>query len=171
MKNPLSLAIGTMKINLNKAVSFHYTLSNEAGELMESSREREPMAYLHGGGNIIKGLENALEGKSAGDIFQVTVQPADAYGEKKPANMQRVSAKHFNKPRSLKPGQVVGLQTKEGPVQVTVVKVGRFNVDVDANHPLAGQALTFDVEVISVRDASEEEKTHGHVHGPGGVEH
>ena len=138
---------------------------------MESSRNRDPMNYLHGRGNIIKGLEEALEGKAAGDIFQVMVKPADAYGERRAANLQRVSVKLFQNPKSLQPGQVVGLQTRQGPVQVTVVKVGRFNVDVDANHPLAGETLTFDVEVTAVRDATVEEKSHGHVHGPGGAEH
>ena len=138
---------------------------------MESSRDRDPMHYLHGAGNIIRGLESALEGKAVGDVFQVTVEPADAYGERRPANLQRVSAKHFRNLKSLKPGQVVGLQTRQGAVQVTVIKVGRFNVDVDANHPLAGQALTFDVEVTGIRDATAEEKSHGHVHGPGGARH
>ncbi len=160
-----------MTITKNKVVLFHYTLTNSGGEVMESSRGREPMNYLHGSGNIIGGLEKALEGKAAGDILQVTVEPAEAYGERKPANLQRVSAKHFSKPKSLKPGQVVGLQTRQGPVQVTIVKVGRFNVDVDANHPLAGQALTFDVEVLAVRDATQEERMHGHAHGPGGAQH
>lgn len=160
-----------MTISKNKVVSIHYTLTNSSGEVMESSRDREPMHYLHGAGNIIRGLESALEGRSAGDTFQVTIEPADAYGERRPANLQRVPAKHFRDPKKLKPGQVVGLQTRQGPVQVTVVKVGRFNVDVDANHPLAGQALTFDVEVTGVRDATAEEKSHGHVHGSGGVQH
>lgn len=160
-----------MTITKNKVVSLHYTLTNSSGEVMESSREREPMNYLHGSGNIIRGLEKALEGKAAGDILQVTVEPSEAYGERKPVNLQRVSAKHFSKPKSLKPGQIVGLQTRQGPVQVTIVKVGRFNVDVDANHPLAGQALTFDVEVLAVRDATQEERAHGHAHGPGGAQH
>lgn len=160
-----------MNISKNKVVSFHYTLTNSAGEVLESSRERNPMDYLHGNNSIIKGLENALEGRAAGDTFRVTVEPAEAYGEKKPANMQRVSAKHFSHPQKLRPGQVVNLQTRQGPVQVTIAKVGRFNIDVDANHPLAGQALTFDVEVVSVRDATDEERAHGHAHGPGGVEH
>ena len=160
-----------MTITKNKIVSIHYTLSNANGEVVESSREREPMSYLHGSGHIIRGLEEALEGKAVGDTFQVTVAPADAYGERRPANMQRVSAKHFRNPKNLKPGQVIGLRTRRGPVQVTVVKVGRFNVDVDANHPLAGQALTFEVEVTAVRDATGEERAHGHVHGPGGVQH
>jgi FKBP-type peptidyl-prolyl cis-trans isomerase SlyD len=160
-----------MIIEDKKVVSFHYELTNQEGEQLESSRDKEPMTYLHGTNNIIPGLEKAMVGKSAGDKFQITVEPAEAYGERKEANIQRISAKHFKNLRKLAPGQVVGLQTKQGPVQVTVVKIGRFNVDVDANHPLAGQALTFDVEVTGVRDASEEETAHGHVHGPGGVDH
>ena len=160
-----------MSITEKKAVTFHYTLKNSDGEQMESSREGQPMSYLHGASNIIPGLEKAMEGKAAGDTFEVTVEPAEAYGERNDANIQRVPAKHFRNPKLLQPGQIVGLQTQQGPVQVTVVKVGRFNVDVDANHPLAGQALTFDVEIVDVRDATEEEVQHGHVHGPGGVEH
>ena len=160
-----------MTVTKNKVVSIHYTLTNSSGEVMESSRDREPMNYLHGSGNIIRGLEKALEGKAAGDLFQVTVEPAEAYGERKPANLQRVAAKHFTDPKRLKPGQVVNLQTRQGPIQVSVVKVGRFNIDVDSNHPLAGQALTFDVEITAVRDSTEEERAHGHAHGPGGAQH
>ncbi len=160
-----------MIIQDRKAVSFHYTLSNQEGEQLETSRDKEPMTYLHGAQNIIPGLEKAMSGRSVGDKFQVTIESADAYGEKNEANIQRISSKHFRFPKKLEPGQVVSLQTRNGPAQVTIVKVGRFNVDVDANHPLAGQTLTFDVEVRVVRDASEEEITHGHVHGPGGVDH
>jgi FKBP-type peptidyl-prolyl cis-trans isomerase SlyD len=160
-----------MTIQDKKVVSFHYTLTNQDGEQMETTRDKEPMTYLHGAQNIIPGLESAMAGRSVGDEFQVTLKPADAYGEKKEANIQRISSKHFRFPKKLKPGQVVGLQTRKGPVQVTIVKVGRFNVDVDSNHPLAGQALTFDVEVSTVRDATEEEIAHGHAHGPGGVDH
>lgn len=160
-----------MTIQDKKVVSFHYTLTNQDGEQMETTRDKEPMTYLHGAQNIIPGLESAMAGRSVGDEFQVTLDPADAYGEKKEANIQRISSKHFRFPKKLKPGQVVGLQTRKGPVQVTIVKVGRFNVDVDSNHPMAGQALTFDVEVSAVRDATEEEISHGHAHGPGGVDH
>ena len=160
-----------MKIEARKIVSFHYTLSNEAGEQMESSRERDPMSYLHGSRNIIPGLEKAMAGKAAGDAFEVTVEPADAYGERDDQRVQRVSAKLFRQSDRLEPGQLVTLQTKQGPIQATVVKVGRFNVDVDTNHPLAGQSLTFDVEVTDVRDATKEEMSHGHAHGKGGVEH
>lgn len=161
----------SMNISEHSVVSFHYTLKNSQGEQLESSRKGDAMTYLHGSGNIIKGLEKAMEGKAAGDSFEVTVEPTDAYGEHQPANIQRVSAKHFPNSKALKPGQVLGLQTRQGPLQVTVVKVGRFNVDVDANHPLAGQTLTFNVEITEVRAASGEEKDHGHVHGHGGVEH
>lgn len=161
-----------MNIDNKKVVSFHYTLKNEQGEELESSREQEnPMIYLHGAGNIIPGLEKVMEGKAAGDQFEVTVEPAEAYGVRNEGAVQRVPAKHFGEGRRLKPGQLVVLNTQQGPRQVTVLKVGRFNIDVDANHPLAGQSLTFNVEVTDVRDATEEEVSHGHVHGPGGVEH
>jgi len=161
-----------MNIDDKKVVSFHYTLKNSQGEEIESSRDREsPMTYLHGGGGIIPGLEKAMIGKAAGDRFEVTVEPAEAYGERNEDGVQRVPAKHFGEGRRLEPGQPVILNTRQGPRQVTVVKVGRFNVDVDTNHPLAGQSLTFDVDVTDVREATDEEVSHGHVHGPGGVEH
>jgi len=160
-----------MLIADKKVASFHYTLSNGEGEQIESSRERQPMTYLHGARNIIPGLEKALAGKAAGDQFRVTIPPADAYGERRSDQTQRIPAKHFRDTKHLKPGRMVSIQTRRGPVQATVVKVGRFNIDVDANHPLAGQTLTFDVEVTDVRDATAEEISHGHVHGPGGVHH
>lgn len=160
-----------MIIENKRVVSFHYTLTNEAGQELESSRGRDPMAYLHGAHNIIPGLEKALAGKGAGDRFQVTLPPAEAYGERNPSNIQRIASKHFKNPRSLQAGQLVSLQTREGERPAVIVKVGRFNVDVDANHPLAGQTLTFDVEVIDVREASPEEIAHGHVHEEGTHEH
>jgi FKBP-type peptidyl-prolyl cis-trans isomerase SlyD len=160
-----------MNIENKKVVSFHYALSNGQGEQIESSRDREPMVYLHGAGNIIPGLEKAMLGKAAGERFEVTVEPAEAYGERNENGIQRIPAKHFKQSGRLKVGQPVILHTKQGQVQVTVVKVGRFNIDVDQNHPLAGQALTFDVEVIDVRDATDEELSHGHAHGPGGAHH
>lgn len=160
-----------MSIEDRKAVSFHYTLTNDEGEELESSRERDPMVYLHGYRNIIPGLETAMTGRDVGDTFQVTVEPAQAYGERNPNSVQRISAKHFPDVKRLSPGQLVSLKTKQGPIQATIVKVGRFNVDVDANHPLAGKTLTFDVEITDIRDATQEEIDHGHVHGPGGVNH
>jgi len=160
-----------MNIETNKVVSFHYTLSNEQGEEIETSRERSPMSYLHGAGNIIPGLEKAMTGKASGDRFEVTIEPKDAYGERNEDAIKRVPAKHFKNAGPLEPGRPVIMHTQNGPVQVTIVKVGRFNVDIDSNHPLAGQSLTFDVEITEVRDATAEEKSHGHAHGPGGVDH
>ena len=160
-----------MNIEDKKVVSFHYTLRDEHGEQLESSREGDPMTYLHGAGNIIPGLEKALVGKVAGDQFEASVEPAEAYGERDENGVQRISAKHFKQAGRLEPGQMVVLQTRQGPRQVRVVKVGRFNVDIDTNHPMAGLSLTFDVEVTDVRDATAEEVTHGHVHGPGGIDH
>jgi len=160
-----------MTICQNKVVSFHYTLSGEDGREPETSRGREPMHYLHGAGNIIPGLEKALHGRAAGDTFTVTVPPEEAYGPRVPGKVQRVPAKHFPQPRRLSPGQLVQLNTRRGPIQAVVLKVGRFNVDVDTNHPLSGRSLTFDVEIVDVRDATPEEVAHRHAHGPGGVQH
>lgn len=160
-----------MNVDKNIVVTFHYTLKDVSGEEMESSREAEPMTYLHGGKNIIIGLEKAMQGRQAGDTFEVTIGPEEAYGVRQEANIQRIPLKKLKGVGKIMPGQVLNLQTKDGPVQVTVVKMGRFNVDVDANHPLAGETLTFDIEVTEVREASAEEIEHGHVHGPGGHEH
>lgn len=162
-----------MIIEDKKVVSFHYTLTSEADETLDSSRERgEPMSYLHGSNNIVPGLEKAMAGRKAGEQFEVTVPPAEAYGERKEANVQRLPLKKLGlKPKQLQPGMILNLQTNQGPAQVTVLKVGRFNVDVDANHPLAGHSLNFDVEIIEIRDATEEEVAHGHAHGPGGHQH
>lgn len=160
-----------MIVEKYKVVTFHYTLKNVDGEEMESSKDRDPMTYLHGANNIIKGLEKAMQGRAVGDAFSVTVGPEDAYGVRVEDNIQRVPLKRLKNLGKIKVGQILNLQTNQGPVQVTVVKMGRFNVDVDANHPLAGEALTFKVEITDIRDASEEETKHGHVHGPGGHQH
>jgi FKBP-type peptidyl-prolyl cis-trans isomerase SlyD len=155
----------------NKVVTFHYTLTNAAGEQMESSREGDPMTYLHGANNIITGLEKAMEGHAIQDKFRATLEPEDAYGIRNDNNVQRIPMKRLKGIGKVSVGQILNLQTNKGPVQVTVLKVGRFNVDVDGNHPLAGIQLTFDVEITDIRDASEEETKHGHVHGPGGHQH
>ncbi len=155
----------------DKVVSFHYTLKDAAGEQMETSREKEPMTYLHGANNIITGLEKAMEGHAVKDEFSVTVEPEEGYGVRNENNVQRVPLKRLKGIGRISPGQVLNLQTNKGQVQVTVLKVGRFNVDVDGNHPLAGKQLTFDVEITDIRDASAEELEHRHVHGPGGHHH
>jgi len=155
----------------NKAVSFHYTLKNSAGEEMETSREKEPMVYLHGANNIITGLEKAMEGHTVKDTFTATLEPEDAYGIRNEKNVQRVPLKRLKGIGKISVGQILNLKTNKGQVQVTVLKVGRFNVDVDGNHPLAGVQLTFDVEIMDIRDATEDEIKHGHAHGPGGHQH
>jgi len=155
----------------NKVVSFHYTLKNAEGEEMESSRERDPMVYLHGSNNIITGLEKAMEGHAINDKFSATIEPEEAYGVRNEKNVQRVPLKRLKGIGKINAGQILNLQTKQGQVQVTVMKVGRFNVDVDGNHPLAGVALNFAVEIMDVREASAEELDHGHVHGPNGHDH
>lgn len=160
-----------MIVEKNKVVTFHYTLKNIDGEQLESSREKEPMTYLHGANNIIVGLEKGMEGHQAGDGFEVTVEPEQAYGVRNENNVQRIPMKRLKGIGKVSPGQILNLQTNKGQVQVTVLKVGRFNVDVDANHPLAGHVLTFDVEIMDVRDATDEEIKHQHVHGPGGHQH
>ena len=155
----------------DKVVSFHYTLKNADDVQLESSREQDPMSYLHGANNIIIGLEKAMEGHEVGDEFVVTVEPEEAYGARNEKNIQRVPLKRLKGVGKIAPGQILNLQTNKGPVQVTVLKVGRFNVDVDGNHPLAGKQLTFEVEVTGIREATEEELQHRHVHGPGGHQH
>jgi FKBP-type peptidyl-prolyl cis-trans isomerase SlyD len=133
------------------------------------------MAYLHGHGQLIKGLEQALEGKRAGDKISATFAPEDAFGMRTENALQRVSINHVINPSKAKikykPGMIVQLNTKAGAVPATIIKVGLKALDVDANHPYAGKTVIFDVEVIEVREAEAEELAHGHVHGDGGVHH
>ena len=158
-----------MKIEKDRVVRFHYTVS-EAGASVESSKEREPLAILIGHGNIIPGLEKAMDGHEAGDSFAADVPAAEAYGEKREGLSQRVPKKHFEGQR-LEPGMQVVLNTNFGPRAVTIEKVGMTVVDVDLNHPMAGKDLHFDIEIVEVREASAEELEHGHVHGDGGHQH
>jgi FKBP-type peptidyl-prolyl cis-trans isomerase SlyD len=159
-----------MKIAKDSVVRFHYSVSEPGQEAMETSKQGEPLAILFGHGNIIPGLEKALEGHEAGDAFGVDVAAADAYGERRDGLTQRVPKKHFEG-QKLEPGMQVVLNTNFGPRAVTIEKVGMSVVDVDLNHPMAGKALHFDIEVVDVREASKEELEHGHVHGDGGHHH
>jgi FKBP-type peptidyl-prolyl cis-trans isomerase SlyD len=160
----------TLKIEKDRVVQFHYTVSEQGQEPLETSKERDPLAILAGRGNIIPGLDKALEGHVAGDSFGVDVPAAEAYGERRDGLTQRVPKKHFNE-QKLAPGMQVVLNTNFGPRAVTIQKVGMSVVDVDLNHPMAGKDLHFDIEVVDVREASKEEIEHGHVHGEGGHEH
>ena len=137
-----------MKIESGTVVSFHYTLRDENGKELETSRGSEPSVYLHGANNIIRGLETAMTGREPGDVFTVSLAPAEAYGMRNPDKMQRVPVKHLAFRGKLEAGKVVQLNTAEGMRAVTVVKAGRHSADIDANHPLAGQTLTFDVEIV-----------------------
>lgn len=161
-----------MKIARDTVVRLHYALSDASGNAIESSREHdEPLTYLHGHGNLIPALEQRLEGHAAGDSFRAELSAAEGYGERNPEAVQRVALKHLVYQGRLEPGMVAGVRTEHGLRQVTVLKVGKFNADVDTNHPLAGQPLAFDIEVLEVRAASDEEIAHGHVHGEGGHHH
>lgn len=160
-----------MSISKDKVVSFHYVLHDLSEDLeIERSHDSEPMAYLHGHNNMIVGLERALEGKSPGDALSVSLEPDQAYGEREQDATQRLSRKYLPKGK-LVVGQQVKVNSDDGMRMVTVLKVGLKTVDVDLNHPLAGKSLRFDVDIVEVRDATEEELAHGHAHGPGGHQH
>ncbi|MDO4709537.1 MAG: peptidylprolyl isomerase [Pseudomonadota bacterium] len=160
-----------MKIEKDRAVRFHYSVAEKGQEPIENSHERgEPLAVLIGHGNIIPGLEKAMEGREAGEKFSVEVAAAEAYGERREGMTQRVPKKHFQGVK-LEPGMQVVLNTNFGPRAVTVVKVGMTAVDIDLNHPMAGKDLSFEIEIVEVREASKEEIEHGHVHGDGGHQH
>jgi FKBP-type peptidyl-prolyl cis-trans isomerase SlyD len=153
-------------------VSIHYTLTNDAGETLDTSDGREPLVYLHGAQNIIPGLENELTGKSVGDSFDVTIQPEEAYGTVNPELVQTVPHSAFEGVEKVEPGMQFQARGDDGETQViTVTEVADSGVTVDGNHPLAGQVLNFSVRVDEIREATEEEIEHGHVHGPGGHHH
>lgn len=161
-----------MQVGKDKVVSIDYTLTNNQGQVIDSSQGRDPLAYLHGKGNIIPGLEKALEGKNIGDNLKVAVQPEEGYGNHDPRMVQSVPKAAFKGVDNIQPGMQFQAQGPGGQARVvTVTKVDGDNVTVDANHPLAGQTLNFDVTVKGVRDASADELSHGHVHGPGGHQH
>lgn len=160
-----------MQIAKDTVARFHYTLSGEDGIGIEDSRAGEPISYLHGHGDILPALEEQLVGKAAGDTLEVRLAPEQAYGRGHTNAVQRVPLKHIVYRGKLQRGMVVSVQTEQGARQVTVLKVGKFNVDVDTNHPLAGRVLNFAIEVLEVRAASEEEIAHGHAHGEGGHHH
>lgn len=159
-----------MLIEKNAVVRFHYTVTETGHAQLESSKEGDPLTVLIGHGAIIPGLEEAMLGKQAGDNVAVTVSPEQAYGQRRDGMTQRIPKKLF-KNAKLVSGQQVVLPTELGPRAMTILKVGMSVVDVDLNHPMAGKSLDFDVEILDVRAASEEEIAHGHVHGEGGVQH
>lgn len=158
-------------ISKGNVVQFFYTLSDKDGQQLESTDEQTPMAYLHGYNNMMPALEEAMEGKSAGDTLQVTLAPEDAYGVRQPEGEIRIPIKHLQGAKKWKPGMVATVNTDQGKRQVTVLKLGKFMATVDTNHPLAGKTVTFDITIGEIRDATTEELSHGHAHGVGGHQH
>ncbi|WP_455235082.1 FKBP-type peptidyl-prolyl cis-trans isomerase [Thiogranum longum] len=160
-----------MQIETHKVVTLNYTLTDKDGNIIDKSTDNS-FAYLHGANNIIPGLENALSGKKAGDNLNVSVTPDEAYGERDEAKTQDVPRNMFPEDAEIQPGMQFHAQGPNGEmIVVTVVNIEDDTVTVDGNHPLAGVHLNFAVEVVNVRDASQEELEHGHVHGPGGHHH
>ena len=161
-----------MQIAKDAVVSFDYTLTDSDGKVLDKSEGRGPLTYLHGRGGIIRGLETQLEGKQAGDAFKAVVAPEQAYGKRFEEMMQVVPRSSFPANAMIMVGQQLQATGPGGrPVNVRVSKITDKEITVDGNHPLAGVELTFDVKIVDVRAATEEELTHGHAHGPGGHQH
>ncbi len=156
-----------MQVADNMAVSIHYTLINDEGEVLDSSQDDEALVYLHGEGNIISGLEQALNGKAVGDKFNVRLDAKDAYGEFIEERVQVIPRAMFEGIDELEVGMQFQADVSDGPGIVTIIKIEGDEVTIDGNHPLAGVPLTFDVEVVAIRAATEEELEHGHIHGAG----
>ncbi|MCA9196660.1 MAG: peptidylprolyl isomerase [Pirellulaceae bacterium] len=155
----------------NTVVSFEYTLTNPDGEVLDSSEGKDPLTYLHGAGNIIPGLEVAIAGKSAGDSLSVVVAPSDGYGERDDRQVANVPKENFAGIPNLEIGMPLEAQTPQGPRVVRIAAINDDSVTIDANHPLAGVTLHFDVRITDVRQATPDEISHGHAHGPGGHDH
>jgi FKBP-type peptidyl-prolyl cis-trans isomerase SlyD len=160
-----------MNISNNCVASFHYTLTDNTGKVLDSSEGQEPLSYLHGAGNIIPGLEKALLGKTTGDKLNVSVAAAEAYGERDDTMIQQLDASMFSGIDKIEIGMEFHAETEHGLQVVTVTDVEGDQITIDGNHPLAGVDLNFDVEVTDVREATEEEMSHGHAHGAGGHHH
>ena len=156
-----------MQIAQNKVAVVTYTLTNAGGAVLDEANEAQPFAFIAGVGNIIPGLDEAMAGKVAGDAVQVTVAPEDAYGERLDELTQVVPMEMFQGVDNIEIGMQFQAQTEQGMSVVTVAKVEEEQVTIDGNHPLAGETLNFDVKVLEVRDATEDELEHGHVHGAG----
>lgn len=160
-----------MQIADKSVVHIHYTLKNDAGETLDSSAGGEPLAYLHGMGNLVPGLEKMLTGKSAGEKLHVKVSPEEGYGVRDASLIQQMPKRMFQGIREIQVGMRFNAQSDKGLRQVTVTRVAGDMVTVDGNHDLAGVTLNFDIEITAVRAATEEELSHGHVHGAGGHHH
>lgn len=160
-----------MQVEEKKVVGIHYKLTDDEGTVLDSSENAQPLMFIFGIGMLIPGLEKALEGKAKGDKLSVSIKPADAYGERDPGLTQTVPKAQFDEPEKLQIGMQFQVDTDHGALVVTITEVNDDSVQIDGNHPLAGVNLNFDVSVEEVREATQEELDHGHVHGPGGHHH
>lgn len=160
-----------MKISDGKAVHIDYTLKNDDGQVLDTSEGREPLGYLQGAGNIIPGLENALAGKETGDTLTVSIPPEEGYGERNDELVMTVDPTNFEDSSQVQLGARFQVQTESGVYLATVVGITDDAVTLDLNHPLAGETLHFDVEITDVKEASEEEVAHGHLHSAGHHHH
>tara|TARA_B100001146_G_C15997354_1_gene355219 strand:- start:79 stop:564 length:486 start_codon:yes stop_codon:yes gene_type:complete len=161
-----------MRISEQKVVTMNYEVADDQGQLIDRSEEGGPLAYIHGNGQLIPGLETALEGRGKGDKIAVDVPPEQGYGERDEEGVQIVARNQFDDSVEIEVGmQFEAQDDDEGHQIVTVAAVDGENITLDTNHPLAGKNLRFKVEILDVRDASTEELSHGHVHGPGGHDH
>lgn len=156
-----------MQVADNTAVSIHYTLTNDDGDVIDSLIGGAALVYLQGAGNIISGLEKALHGKTAGEKLNVRIDAEDAYGEFMEERVQVIPRAMFEGIDTVEVGMQFHADVSDGPGVVTVIGVEGDDITIDGNHPLAGMALTFDVEIVDVRPATKDEMAHGHVHGEG----
>ena len=160
-----------MQISKNSVVTLNYTLKNDQGDMLDESQDGS-FLYLHGAGGIIPGLEGQLEGKKTGDSFKTHIEPADGYGERDDSMVQIVPRDMFEADHPIEEGIQFHAESPEGDMlTVTVTKIDGDSITVDGNHPLAGIALNFDINIVDIREASSEEIEHGHVHGPDGHHH
>ena len=160
-----------MQIGKNKVAVIDYTLTDDKNTILDSSSDGEPLSYIHGSGNLIPGLEKALVGKVPGDTIKVSIAPKDGYGMRDDALLQVIPSNKFEAPEKIQAGMQFHTQDDNGTQVVTVVSIEGDKITIDGNHPLAGMTLNFDVKIVDVRDATAEELSHGHVHGPGGHHH
>jgi FKBP-type peptidyl-prolyl cis-trans isomerase SlyD len=169
----------TLRVDANRVVAFHYRLreirrDGSVSPWLEASFGGQPLLYLHGHGNVVPGLEQAMLGKRAGDAFNITLSPEEAYGHRTSNEVLRVPIKHLHQApdrKYLVPGVIVSVKTNQGIKNALVIKVGKFNVDLDTNHPYAGRTLQYQIEILGVRRATAEEVAHRHAHGQGGHQH
>ena len=160
-----------MKIAKESVVSFHFTLKDSDGKTIETSVGNDPLVYLHGSGGIVPGLEEALNGRESGEKFEVSLPPEKAYGTRDERLVQRIPKSEFPNAERLKVGMQFQVDTKGGPMVLTITGLEEAEVVVDGNPELAGQTLHFSIEITEVRQATKEELAHGHAHGPGGHHH